>query len=123
MSYTPTVWVTGDVITDEKLNHLENGIKDNSGFLVTITAVDGDAVLRMDKTYAEIKAVFTSNRPVFSVIEPSEGFNANPVYGMVHGVWEGNEIFYVAITKGPWASGEEVFSCTSEDAYPYVYYD
>lgn len=26
MSYTPTVWQNGDVITAEKLNHIENGI-------------------------------------------------------------------------------------------------
>ena len=27
MAYTPTVWNTGDVITAEKLNNIENGIE------------------------------------------------------------------------------------------------
>lgn len=30
MAYTPTVWVTGDIITAEKLNKAEQGIKENS---------------------------------------------------------------------------------------------
>lgn len=31
MSYTPTVWVTGDTVTPEKLNKIEQGIYDAGG--------------------------------------------------------------------------------------------
>lgn len=31
MSYTPQTWVTGDTITAEKLNHMENGISEVAG--------------------------------------------------------------------------------------------
>ena len=31
MSYEPTVWKTGDIVTSEKLNKLENGVKDAGG--------------------------------------------------------------------------------------------
>ena len=31
MSYTPTEWKSGDVITSEKLNNLEQGVADASG--------------------------------------------------------------------------------------------
>ena len=32
MAYTPTTWNDGDVITAEKMNKLEQGIKDNVGY-------------------------------------------------------------------------------------------
>ena len=40
MSYTPTVWQTGDTITAEKLNKLENGVANVGGYdiVFTITA-------------------------------------------------------------------------------------
>lgn len=31
MSYEPTTWSDGDLITKEKLNKLENGVRDNAG--------------------------------------------------------------------------------------------
>jgi hypothetical protein len=31
MSYTPTTWQTGDTITAEKLNKLENGVANAGG--------------------------------------------------------------------------------------------
>ena len=31
MSYEPTVWVTGDVVTATKMNKIEQGISENSG--------------------------------------------------------------------------------------------
>ena len=31
MAYTPTTWNDGDVITAEKMNKLEQGVKDNVG--------------------------------------------------------------------------------------------
>lgn len=43
--YTPTVWQTGDVITAEKLNKIENGIAGASGqgiSIATVTLVTGE---------------------------------------------------------------------------------
>lgn len=40
MAYTKQTWVTGDVVTAEKLNHIENGIFNTAGVLyipVTVT--------------------------------------------------------------------------------------
>lgn len=34
MSYTPTTWATGDVITEEKLNNIESGILNAPGVAV-----------------------------------------------------------------------------------------
>ena len=32
MAYTPGVWAKGDIVEAEKLNHMENGIAENSTF-------------------------------------------------------------------------------------------
>jgi hypothetical protein len=49
MSYTPTNWATGDVITAEKLNKLEQGVASAGGALV-LTDTNGT----LDKTWQEI---------------------------------------------------------------------
>ena len=44
MSYQPTNWKNGDVITADKLNHMEDGIVDGS---------DGNSVFNVSKIYDE----------------------------------------------------------------------
>lgn len=55
MSYTPTNWKTGDIVTSEKLNKLENGVADagGSGWLVVGVTDDGTASI-CNKTAGEI---------------------------------------------------------------------
>lgn len=60
MSYTPTVWNTGDVITAEKLNHAEEGIKNAFSPYVVNFTVNGD-VVTCDKTYQEIVGAYSRN--------------------------------------------------------------
>ena len=67
MSYTPTEWKKGDVITATKLNKIENGIADasggNSGVLkITLTydSTADDGSYTCDKTCAEISAFLTA---------------------------------------------------------------
>lgn len=43
MSYEPTVWQSGDIVTAEKLNKIENGIV--SGGLPSVTSTDNGDVL------------------------------------------------------------------------------
>jgi len=86
MSYTPTTWQTGDTITAEKLNHMEDGIGDavssslpevypaddgkflmvvngewhvvDTTFVVNCTPTSPDLSGTMDKTPAEIYAAY-----------------------------------------------------------------
>lgn len=58
MSYTPTNWQTGDTITAEKLNNLEEGVASGA---VIIT----DNGTQLDKTYAEIYDLVNSGTPCF----------------------------------------------------------
>lgn len=63
MSYEKQTWTTGEVITQEKLNHMEDGIAEANGkstsaniLIVTFTTVtiDGSRTSYCDKTYEEI---------------------------------------------------------------------
>lgn len=58
MSYTPTEWNTGDIVTAEKLNKLENGVAGGSGdgnFIVNILFDETTHGATLDKTWQEIK--------------------------------------------------------------------
>ena len=73
--YTPTEWNTGDTITAEKLNKLENGVRDAGGgalfTLQTIFTNDGQTIvghLLNGVPYATIKAKLDNNEKI-------EGFN------------------------------------------------
>jgi len=51
MSYEPTVWKKGDIVTSEKLNKIENGIA-NCGNIMVVNY--DPEVNRTDKTWQEI---------------------------------------------------------------------
>lgn len=59
MSYTPTVWNTGDTITAEKLNKLENGVASGGGiFVVPVTATIppvGDNPYSTEVAFADVQ--------------------------------------------------------------------
>ena len=70
MSYTPTNWKTGDVVTPAKLNNMEQGIANAGGdgaLVVHINSewVDDELVWTADKTVAEIFAANQADIPVF----------------------------------------------------------
>lgn len=77
MSYTPTEWQTGDTITAEKLNNMEDGIENaNEPFIVTLTPTAQDYSGTMDKTVAEINAAYEAGRKiVFRVYSSAARFN------------------------------------------------
>lgn len=70
MAYTPTEWQSGDIVTSEKLNKIENGIASAGGggvFIITISQekvvnpedeTDWYYVYHSDKTQAEIEAAY-----------------------------------------------------------------
>lgn len=75
MSYEKTNWKTGDVITSEKLNHLEEGIADRDAKIATITVEttqDGKFVYTSDISYNEVLTAFMAGKNVifdFTVID------------------------------------------------------
>lgn len=64
MSYTKQTWANGDVITAEKLNHIEDGIADSGGGGAFVCTGTGSP-LELNKTYAEIKAALDAGKVIY----------------------------------------------------------
>lgn len=89
MSYTPTEWKTGDVVTSAKLNKLEQGVANAGGgidaLVVTFTATVDDATgeissISSNKTASEIYSAVESGKFVVATIDANR-------YGMPEIVW------------------------------------
>ena len=73
MSYDKQTWVNGDVITAEKLNHIEDGISGSGGSNALICEYDYN-VRHTNKTFGEIKDAFLSGKTVLlKAEEASDG--------------------------------------------------
>ena len=89
MAYEKQTWVTGEVITKEKLNHMEDGIANSGGIL--FLSEDGGGTL--DKTWNEINTALRNGQLVFVLkIEEeyvdwlfvgSTGIGRNNVYNLI----------------------------------------
>ena len=72
MAYEAHEWETGEVITAEKLNNLENGVASAGGgdtvpFVVTFSGPPGGNMVA-DKTYAEIYEAFNQGKIVQGIL-------------------------------------------------------
>lgn len=73
MAYVPTTWATGDIITAEKLNNIENGIEsaNNSLFIITVTNLNREqGTFTIDKTWNELKAAYENGKHVIMRYSP-----------------------------------------------------
>ena len=86
MSYTKTTWANGDIITAEKLNHMEDGIENAGGgntFFLTQTydeATDetywlANEVYDQDKTYTNLYVVDNEGRYISGLTPITSGFS------------------------------------------------
>ena len=81
MSYTPTQWKSGDVVTSEKLNKMEGGIAAGNLFVVTVdyaeNSTEENLVYTSDKSAGEIcEALAAGMLPIVML-----GSNLNYDYG------------------------------------------
>lgn len=74
MAYEKQTWADGDIITAEKLNHIENGIENSS---VAVYTYHGDGIDDVDTLYDFI----TNNygKKIIFVNDESEGFISTTV--------------------------------------------
>ena len=112
MSYDPTIWKSGDVVTSAKLNKIEKGIEDagsggGGGGGVLIVGIDM-ATMTLDKTYAEIAS---AGFAVLSALGDAGLYMVGPLtlYGVDDGVYK------VQFTMG---NSSVPFTTDSEDGYP-----
>lgn len=54
MAYVKQNWETGELITSQKLNHMEDGIAEGGGGAFMINANDDGTSVTLDKTWQEI---------------------------------------------------------------------
>lgn len=91
MAYTPTEWVTGDVITAEKLNKAEQGIAEASALIIQGVYDESTSTSTIQETFAnirnalKIKPVFVSfiyddgdSVHLYQVINAEPGSNNGP---------------------------------------------
>ena len=104
MSYTPTVWTTGDIVTAEKLNKMEGGIEDaNEGggssdspiFYVTISYDETTGEPESDKTFEEIATAFAANKIIIAR-EQSDEYNIWDLYTLAYFGNDSDDETYVA---------------------------
>ena len=88
MSYTPTEWATGDVITAEKLNNMESGIAVGQElFIIHATGVaqtpGAQSTPVIDKTYGEIANAIQQGKIPVMIVDASQsgsqGLNIIPL--------------------------------------------
>jgi hypothetical protein len=104
MSYTKTTWKTGDVITAEKLNKIEDQVAaneeaissaggDDSVFIVNIDAEDsgGTITATADKTRQEMSAAADAGKPI--IIRLTHNYAPSPLATSIHemtpNIWPG----------------------------------
>ena len=76
--YTPTNWIDGDIITEQKLNKLEQGLEDAGCKVavvnVLITAGDPDYIFTPDKTFAEVMELIGNGHVPVYVVGDNTGY-------------------------------------------------
>ena len=80
--YAPNTWATGDVITANKLNNMEQGIEealssspsDNNIFIIEISTGDN---VTINKTYAQILEAKTEGKILVPIFHTSNGAGYN----------------------------------------------
>ena len=122
MSYTPTSWQNGDVITSAKLNKIENGIANAGGGTNILFATIDTSTMALDKTWQELV-----NADVAYILASgtSEGHRHLPI---IHMEAVQNDAYYVVALGVAKVTGGTVdvsfeltpftFKATSADGYP-----
>ena len=98
MSYIPTTWETGDVITAEKLNNMESGIANGEDlFVITAMNVATETNPRtqptLDKTFLEIADAIKAGKVVVLKINYEAEISFFVTEAMV--IYNNSEIFNV----------------------------
>ena len=68
MTYIPNAWATGDVVTAEKLNHMEEGIASNASNIFVVTFTRNGATPTADASLTEIYNAFQAGAVVIGIM-------------------------------------------------------
>lgn len=75
MSYEKQTWEDGQVITADKLNHMEDGIanSESSDFVITFSGTSSDANAAADKTWSETAEAYNLGKRIRCQYSASNG--------------------------------------------------
>lgn len=96
MSYEPTNWKTGDVVTSAKLNKLEQGVANGSGNVLVVEEEDG----QLTETYTDIVDALHTTGVILEIKTHDPELTALfrvVSYGYVQGEDEGESSDYYAL--------------------------
>lgn len=105
MSYTPTEWKTGDIVSSQRLNKLEEGVKDAYEVMVI-----NDTLGTLDKTWQEIYDAMSQGK--MCVVRIALGASGGPI--STHTVSD------AASSGGEYTvtAGTDTYSASSATEYP-----
>lgn len=112
MSYTKQTWATGDVITANKMNHMEDGIANAGGGILFVheTYDEETEIYWLDKTWKEIKDAYLSTGCV--LIEQGDD---KLIYYTLYSVRHEGSQYEVTFTRS--------YNAEGENDYPSFHYD
>lgn len=113
MSYTKTTWVTGDIVTAEKLNNLENGLSTVSNNIVIVNATMADEYWVLSKTWNEIHDAMIRGKIVIVIMIVDN----NVYYGYVGCAEISEEGYYSYVIE----TFNETFYAETATSYPSTY--
>lgn len=106
MSYEKNEWQTGDTITAEKLNNIEDGI--TSGGVLIVTGEESDETMTLSKTWNEI------NEASFPIIVISTPFGTQFMYVSDVSIYQDN----YNVTCFDVDGDKYTFTAETADGYP-----
>lgn len=110
MAYTKNTWTDGDIVTSEKLNHMEDGIANADGGVMVINDTDNT----LDKTWQEIYDAMAQG--ILCVVRKDEGTLEGGIEAyIVTLVYLSIDEYRVGISKD-----EIPYSASSATGYPKI---
>ncbi len=112
MSYIKQTWVDGDIVTAEKMNHIEDGIEaggvDTTGVLfVTIGALPNATGYEFSLTYNQISSAIGNGQSViakFNTRGSDNKISLTEYFSLYSVNWENEDISFVKDTFNSYAS-------------------
>lgn len=122
MSYEPTNWKTGDIVTSQKLNKMESGIAGAGGVFVVKGIEDQETgYYNLDKTFAEINEAAKNGLVVLILEDPNNVTPELLIGTAVQETSNGNtySVCFVTFTGGAQVSADiEKYMSLSANDYP-----
>lgn len=114
MSYTPHTWESGETVTAEKLNNLEEGASGGGSLLVTVTVEEDtpsshSTTYTMDKTWQEIHDALLAGSYVCGIYE-NNGYTGQEQID--HCSFDGDSY------RAYFGADDEGYTTDSPDGYP-----